>query len=181
MSKGRYIPVLVTSFVRRNPDYATMAPLEKGARHRIPRYHVSLVKEVGSYWAPVKKLLAPPEVASMARQVIEDMGADREYVFILALDTKHQVIGLNMVSMGSLSASIVHPRELFKALILLNANSFVCFHNHPSGDPNPSAEDVSITQRLKSAGELIGILLLDHIIVGEGGYVSMVESGFIGR
>jgi len=172
--------VLVTTLFRGNPEYAAVAaPLERGARHRVPRYHVSVVRDVGSYWVPVRQVTLPATVASLARQVIEDLGADREYMFILALDTKHQVIGLNMVSMGSLSASIVHPREVFKALLLLNAHSFVCFHNHPSGDPNASAEDVAITQRLHDAGELIGISLLDHIIVAEGGYMSMRETGLI--
>jgi len=82
------------------------------------------------------------------------------------------------VSIGSLDASIVHPREVYKVAILANSSSIIVCHNHPSGDPTPSREDINVTKMLKEAGELLGIPVLDHIIVGsEGAYYSLKERG----
>jgi DNA repair protein RadC len=94
--------------------------------------------------------------------------ADREHFVVVLLDRKNQVIGMNTVSIGSLTASIVHPRETFKAAILSNAAAIICGHNHPSGDPQPSQEDRVLTARLVEAGKLLGISVLDHIILGTG-------------
>jgi len=87
---------------------------------------------------------------------------------VVLLDRKNKVIGLNTVSVGSLTASICHPREVFKAAILANAAAVILGHNHPSGDPQPSQEDRVLTARLAAAGQLLGIEVLDHIIVGDG-------------
>jgi len=103
---------------------------------------------------------------------------DRERFLTLMLDNRHYLIAVEEVSVGSLSASIVHPREVFKAIILANAAAFVVAHNHPSGDPSPSKEDIEITQRLRSIAELIGVRFLDHIVVGRGRYVSFVDDGY---
>ena len=78
-----------------------------------------------------------------------------------------------------MNASIVHPREVFKAAILNNASRIICLHNHPSGDPEPSKEDIEITRRLVEAGEIIGIEVLDHVIIGEQRYLSMKERGLM--
>ncbi|WNC14359.1 JAB domain-containing protein [Brevibacillus brevis] len=103
---------------------------------------------------------------------------DREQFFLLCINTKNQPTAIHTVSIGSLDASIVHPREVFKAAILANASSIIIGHNHLSGDPTPSREDVNFTHSLKNAGELIGILVLDHVIVGtEGAFGSMEEKG----
>ena len=86
---------------------------------------------------------------------------------------------MDLVSVGSLNQSIVHPREVFKTALLSNAAAVLLIHQHPTGDPSPSGEDIAITKRLKEAGELLGLKVLDHIIVGEGEYLSFVEKGLI--
>lgn len=103
----------------------------------------------------------------------------REEFHTILLDGKNRVIREERVSMGSLTASIVHPREVFNAAIRDSADAVVFVHNHPSGDPEPSAEDLEITDRLVSVGRLLGIRVLDHIIVGDGCYSSFHEKGLI--
>ena len=92
--------------------------------------------------------------------------ADREQVISLLLDAKGGVIGLNVVSIGDLSSAIIHPREVFKAAILANACSIILAHNHPSGDPSPSPEDIAVTRKIAQAGEILAIDLLDHVVIG---------------
>jgi DNA repair protein RadC len=106
---------------------------------------------------------------------------DRECFVALLLDGKNRISGLHLVSQGSLNQSIVHPRETFKAAILANAAAVILAHNHPSGDTTPSSEDIAITRRLKEAGELLGVRILDHVIVDtdSGRSSSFVESGLI--
>ncbi|MCK9443895.1 MAG: DNA repair protein RadC [Tissierellaceae bacterium] len=103
----------------------------------------------------------------------------REHFRIVLLDTKNQIIVAEEVSVGTLNASIVHPRDVFKAAIKRNANAMILMHNHPSGDPTPSKEDINITRRLIDAGNLIGIKVLDHIIIGDNRYVSFKEKNLI--
>jgi DNA repair protein RadC len=98
---------------------------------------------------------------------------------ILCLTTKHRVIAFHEVSRGILDSTLVHPREVFRAALLANAAAIVAGHNHPSGDPSPSPDDVALTRRLASAGEIMGIPLLDHVIVGDGRYYSFREGGLI--
>lgn len=99
----------------------------------------------------------------------------KEHFYSIMLDTKNKIIEMDEISKGSLTATVVHPREVFKEAILASANSIILCHNHPSGDPSPSIEDMHMTQRLKKAGELIGITVLDHIIVGSTKYFSFKE------
>ena len=103
---------------------------------------------------------------------------EREEFLALPLDSKNQPLGFYVVSVGSLGASLVHPRETFKIAIIANAASLIVLHNHPSGDPTPSLEDVRITDRLKAAGELLGVPLLDHIIIGEDDFYSFADAGW---
>jgi DNA repair protein RadC len=105
-------------------------------------------------------------------------GLDREHFWALPLNTKNQLLRIVEVSVGSLNASIVHPRELFKEAVRLSAASVVVVHNHPSGDPTPSGADLQLTRRLARAGEVLGIELLDHIVIGDGGaHASLREMG----
>ena len=97
----------------------------------------------------------------------------------LHLDGKNRIICMDLVSIGSLNQSIVHPREVFKTALLSNAAAIILVHQHPTGDPGPSSEDLAITRRLKEAGEIMGIKVLDHIIVGDGEYLSFVERGLL--
>ena len=101
----------------------------------------------------------------------------KETLKSLLLDTKNHVLAIKTVSVGDLSSSIVHPREVFQDAILASAAALIIAHNHPSGDPTPSAEDIAVTRRLMDAGEILGIDLLDHIIIGDGVFVSLKERG----
>lgn len=104
---------------------------------------------------------------------------DREHFVVLHLDGKNKIVARETVSIGSLNQAIVHPREIFKAAVHNGSAAIICVHNHPTGDPAPSTEDISITRRLCSAGELIGIKVLDHIIIGQEAYLSFVEAGYM--
>ena len=103
----------------------------------------------------------------------------KETFLCLHLDSKNTLVCLDVVSVGSLNASIVHPREVFKTAILSNAAALLFVHNHPSGNCTPSREDIELTERLKKGGELLGIRILDHVIVGENCYHSMADAGTI--
>jgi DNA repair protein RadC len=142
--------------------------------YRAPRYRITLVcEETGAGSAvPIQTSTA---AAALLRPYFE--GLDREQFVVCGLDAKHAVIGINVVSVGSLSLSIVHPREVMKALILMNAAAWLCAHNHPSGDVVPSQEDRVLTKRLREGGELLGITLLDHLILGES-YYSFADQGW---
>lgn len=103
----------------------------------------------------------------------------KEYFKIAILDTKNQILCIENISVGTLNASIVHPRDVFKIAIKRNANAIILIHNHPSGDSTPSNEDIGITNRLIDAGNLIGIKVLDHIIIGDNIYYSFKEKNLI--
>jgi len=105
--------------------------------------------------------------------------ADREEFHVVLLDVKNRVLGFNVVSVGTLTFSVIHPREVFKPAILANAAGMIVVHNHPSGDPEPSAEDREITNRLWVAGELLGIKMIDHIIIGDGRYLSFADDHLV--
>ncbi|MCA1295842.1 DNA repair protein RadC [Paenibacillus sp. alder61] len=103
----------------------------------------------------------------------------KEHFVCLFLNTKNHIIAQETLSIGSLNASIVHPREVFRAAIKCSSASLVCAHNHPSGDPTPSPEDIRMTRRLLEAGEIVGIDVLDHIVIGDGKFVSLKEQGLM--
>ena len=134
---------------------------------RIPNLKIQLVRD-GSSLYNTNAISCPEDAAEIASKFFEDMSSDREIFAVMLLNTKNHVIGINVVSIGSLSASVVHPREVFKAACLANAANIILTHNHPSGDPAPSKEDISITSRLVQAGRLMDIPVLDHIIIGDG-------------
>jgi DNA repair protein RadC len=102
-----------------------------------------------------------------------------EQFLTIHLDARNRVLREHLVSQGTLTSSLVHPREVFRAAIREAAAAVVLVHNHPSGDPEPSPEDRDITRRLEAAGELIGIRVADHVVVAEGGYVSFLERGYL--
>ena len=138
-----------------------------------------VVKErSGQYEFEDKIASSPSKTRDILEEVFELSNLAEEVFIIMCLDTKNRVTGLFKVSQGSLNASIVHPREVFKRALMQNANSIILAHNHPSGDTTPSSEDVSITRRLNEAGNLLGVNVLDHIIVGANGkYKSFKEDG----
>lgn len=106
-------------------------------------------------------------------------GLNKEHFIILMLNTKNFVLGIETVSIGSLNSSIVHPRELFKSAINKSAAAIILAHNHPSGDATPSREDIEVTKRIKSGGQLLGIDVIDHIIIGDNSYYSFKEEKMI--
>ncbi len=102
----------------------------------------------------------------------------QEHFHCVFLNVKNQIIHRETVFIGSLNISVVHPREVFRIALKLSAASLICFHNHPSGDPTPSQEDIRVTKRLANSGELLGIRLLDHIIIGRNKHLSMKEKKY---
>ncbi|MBT2688095.1 DNA repair protein RadC [Bacillus sp. ISL-47] len=115
-----------------------------------------------------------------ANYVMNDMRfLSQEHFVCLYLNTKNQVLHKQTIFIGSLNASIVHPREVFKEAFRRSAASIICIHNHPSGDPAPSREDIEVTKRLAEAGKIIGIDVLDHLIIGENKFVSLKEKGYL--
>lgn len=103
--------------------------------------------------------------------------ANQEHFVVLLLDGRHRVLGEEIVSLGTLTASLVHPREVFRPAIRASAAALILVHNHPSGDPEPSPEDRTVTERLASAGELLGVPVLDHVVVAERGFRSLRDDG----
>lgn len=123
-------------------------------------------------------MIRSPEDA--ANYMMEEMRfLSQEHFVALYLNTKNQVMHKQTLFIGSLNASIVHPREVFKEAFRRSAASIVCLHNHPSGDPAPSREDIDVTKRLVECGKILGIDVLDHLIIGEKKYVSLKEKGYL--
>ncbi|WP_330999267.1 RadC family protein [Rossellomorea arthrocnemi] len=115
-----------------------------------------------------------------ANYVMNDMRfLSQEHFVCLYLNTKNQVLHKQTIFIGSLNASIVHPREVFKEAFRRSAASIICIHNHPSGDPTPSREDIEVTKRLVECGRIIGIDILDHLIIGEKKFISLKEKGYL--
>jgi DNA repair protein RadC len=144
--------------------------------YKIPQYRITMVKE-GNFSVGQKRIGSPQDAFNVVYEFLAD--ADREYFLILMLNTKNCVNGTNVVSVGNLNSSLVHPREVFKAAILGNAAAIILVHNHPSGIPDPSSEDMEITRRLAEAGRVVGIEVLDHVIIGDGCWVSLKEKGIL--
>lgn len=123
------------------------------------------------------KVTSPVDIVGL---IMEEMRyLKKEHFRIAILDTKNHIIAIEEISIGNLNSSIVHPREVFSIAIRRTANSIILIHNHPSGDPTPSREDINITNRLIEAGNIIGIKVLDHIIVGDKKYLSFKERNII--
>lgn len=145
----------------------------------IKKFDLQLVKETAKkYDVPSKIISSPDDAHVLFNEVFNLKEQPREIFVMFALNTKNEIIGAFEVFKGSLNASIVHPREVFQRLLLSNAASFVVAHNHPSGNTTPSREDIEVTKRLKESGELLGIQLLDHLIVGTN-YMSLKERGYL--
>jgi len=153
-------------------------PTKKAKGAAIPIYRVSLVRESRLHCYN-KQIRSSADAGALVHAYLANV--DREHFLVLMLDTKNRVIGINTVSIGSLTASVVHPRECFKPAILSNAAAILLAHNHPSGQPQPSQEDRVLTVRLVAAGKLLGISVLDHVIIGDGtnSYFSFADEGLM--
>lgn len=157
-----------------NDSIAPVSKLKASARY-IPVYHIELVRDRLIKVEPRPSIQNSNDVVAILQD--ELLNADREKLVCLMLNTKNVVIAMDIVSVGSLTASVAHPREIFKSAILKNAASIILSHGHPSGDPTPSREDIQLTDRISKAGDILGIKLLDHIIIGEQGAYSFRDTG----
>ena len=143
---------------------------------RINIVSIKMVKE-SSFLYQTRTISSPNDAYEMIREQLE--GLDREQFMIACLNTKNEPTNISVVAAGTLNKAIVHPREVFKTAILSNAASIMAFHNHPSGETTPSQQDIQLTNRLYEAGELLGIKLLDHLIIGDGTFTSLKEKGYL--
>jgi DNA repair protein RadC len=158
------IPYFVTRYSARNPMI------------QIPKYRVSLVQE-GELEVKSRTVGGAGDVYEFLRPLTQDL--DREAFFVVYLNTKNLIIGVNMASLGSLALTVVHAREVMKPAVLVNASKFICLHNHPSGDPTPSRSDRMLVYQMAAAGEVMGIAMLDFVVAGETTYWSAAERGAI--
>ena len=145
-------------------------------QYTIPAYKVMLVRD-GSVTTPSKNVGQSQDAVTVFRNFLGDV--DREHFMVMMLDKKHKIIGVNIVSIGSLDSAVVVPREVFKPAIVSNSAAIILGHNHPSGVPDPSLQDNQLTARLVAAGDLLGITVLDHLVLGDGTttYYSYADQG----
>ena len=143
---------------------------------RVNIVSIKMVKEASILYN-IRRINKPSDAVQLGKKFLDD--SDREQLLLCCLNSKKEPIAINVVSVGSLNNSIIHPREVFKAAILSNADTIIIFHNHPSGDPTPSGEDISVSNRLKECGKIIGIEVIDHIIIGDESYCSLKEKGIL--
>ncbi|WP_174613940.1 RadC family protein [Virgibacillus ihumii] len=139
---------------------------------------MELGRRMSQYKPNERYVIRSPEDG--ADYVMEEMrNLNQEHFVVLFLNTKNQIIHRQTIFIGSLNASIVHPREVYREAVKRSAASIICAHNHPSGDPSPSQEDIHVTRRLVECGKMIGIELLDHLVIGDRKFVSLKEKGYL--
>ena len=143
---------------------------------RVNIVQVKLVREKTLLYKD-RKIRSPHDAYELMREFLGDV--DREHFIVLCLDTKNQPTCIQVVHIGNLNSSIVHPREVLKSAILSNAASIIVGHNHPSNISDPSPEDIDVTKRLTQAGEILGVELLDHLILCTDTFRSLKESGYL--
>jgi DNA repair protein RadC len=136
---------------------------------------LTIKEEISNYFSPCTRYTSPEQIFQTFSFLKHET---KEYFISIHLDGKNRILCIDQISVGSLNQSIVTPRETFKSVLLSSAAAIILIHNHPSGDPTTSREDIEITRRLKEAGELLGIRILDHIIIGDN-YLSFVERGLL--
>ena len=136
---------------------------------------LTVAEGAGSYISPKIRYTSPTQIFDTFSFLQDET---KEYFIALHLDGKNRILAVDICSIGSLNQSIVHPREVFKVALLSSAAAIILMHNHPSGDPTPSSEDLEVTRRLREAGDLLGIKILDHLVIGTT-YYSFVERGVI--
>lgn len=144
---------------------------------KIDMIRLQLIREPNEKYGVVK-FTSPAEVQKLVYDLIGH--EDREHFLLLMLNTKNQINAIHTASIGTLNASMVHPREVFKTILINNSASVIFAHNHPSGDPTPSPEDIGLTKRLMECGKLLGIEVLDHVITGNyDQFFSLKERGYM--
>lgn len=144
------------------------------------KQRVILEKEVSVYCPEVdRKMNGPEKIVKLAREYLRMHELPEEYMYMVCMNTKLDMTGVFEISHGNVNSSVVGTREVFQKALLANAVSVVLLHNHPSGDSTPSREDIKVTERLMKAGNILGIDVLDHIIIGRPGYTSLKEKGYM--
>lgn len=143
---------------------ALLAAFELGRRLQVPASTRQMIR-------------TPQDAARLLVPLMRDL--DREHFRTVLLTTRHEVLAVVPVAVGSLDSAPIHPREVFKEAVRRSAAAVIVAHNHPSGDPEPSGDDLAITERLRAAGRIVGIDVLDHVIIGHGTYVSLRERGLM--
>lgn len=167
--------------------YGTLGRLSRASAHEIAGHHgIGRVKaaQVAAALELGRRLLQPGpsrrvvRTAADAAAVVRSsmIGLDREHFRVIMLNTRHEILDIVEVSVGGLASAPVHPREVFKEAVRCSAAAVIVVHNHPSGSPEPSRDDVLITEQLRAAGRLVGIELLDHLIIGERAFTSLREA-----
>lgn len=156
-----------------------MARMTKYKTRLTENKRVVLEKEVSMNYPDLSYIIRSPEdVVQVGKSFMRIHEEPEEYMYMICLNTKNRVIGVFEISHGNVNSSIVGTREVFQKALLANAVSIILMHNHPSGDPSPSREDIEVTRRIVEAGKIIGIQVLDHIIIGDR-YSSLKEKGHI--
>lgn len=144
--------------------------------YRTVRYSLKLIKD-GSFKSEIKKITKARDAYELIRPMMENLPV--EYFQIIMLDAKCQVIGTSLVTIGTLNETAISPREIFQRALISNSMSIILVHNHPSGDPTPSREDIELTKLIMEGGKILHITVLDHIIVGDDKYISLKEGGYV--
>jgi len=171
---------LTMGYIQETTPQMTLLAEEKIAKQKpasVPVFKIMLVRE-GRVPCYNQQIRSAVDASTLLHTYLADV--DREHFVIILLNQKNRVIGVSTISIGSLTASIVHPREVYKSAILSNAASIICGHNHPSTDCQPSREDRAITSRLVEAGKLLGVNVLDHVIIsGTGKHFSFADANLL--
>lgn len=141
-----------------------------------PIYESLKVAEVAADYLDTASLASAAQVADLFGFLTKET---KEHFLALHLNSKNRLLCVEIISVGSLNAAIVHPREAFKSACLSSAAALIFVHNHPSGDPSPSSEDLEITKRLQQAGEILGIRVLDHLVLGDDRFFSFADRGML--
>ncbi len=163
-------------FSQNTPGDLALEEQESVKKYSVPKMTCRLIRE-GKLEAGNNAVTAPGDIKEMLMEHLRYL--DREHFLVVLLNTKNKVVGVSTVSIGSLNATVVHPREVLKPAILAGAASFIVVHNHPSGDPLPSQEDLQVTRRLHDAAGVMGIQLRDHVVIGDDCYTSFREKGLL--
>jgi DNA repair protein RadC len=146
--------------------------------YRLKTFQVQFVAEPTEFSAG-SPCRASNDAERIARSIYQRLDADKEHFLLLTLNNKNRVNGFKVVSTGSLTASLVHPREVWRAALHLCAAAVIFVHNHPSGEPTPSQEDQEITRHLKETGDILGIRVLDHVVLGQERFFSFSDRGLL--
>lgn len=141
--------------------------------------HIVLVKDKTTRYSFDRDCSSPKKAVDVFNAVFGLADSPQEVLCALYLNTKNQIVGIQEVTRGTVDRSLATAAEIYKAAILHNASHVIMAHNHPSGDPEPSREDISVTQRIAEAGRILEIPLLDHVIIGDSSFVSLCERGYI--